>query len=115
LVTRQEAADTIGISLDTVDRRLRAQTGEGRTPSGAIGLPAAAVAEHLHDPWPGRGRPAQLDEAIVSRIVTRRRAGCTFAAIARALNEEGIATGHGGVRWWPATVRKVVLMREQSA
>jgi hypothetical protein len=113
LVTRREAADVLGISLDTVDRRLRAQAGESRTPWGAIGLPAAAVAEHLHDPWPGRGRAARLDEAVVARIVSQRRSGWTLAAIAFALNEAGVATSHGGVRWWPATVRKVISRAER--
>jgi hypothetical protein len=109
LVTRREAAQLVGVSLDTVDRRLRPVVGEGRTPSGVIGLPAAALAEHLQNPWPGRGRPVRLDPAIVSRIVMQRNAGLTFAAIAAALNDEGVATAHGGSRWWPATVRKVFV------
>jgi hypothetical protein len=107
-VTRREAARLVGVSLDTVDRRVRPLTGERRTPSGEIGLPAAALAEQLHDPWPGRGRPGRLDAAVVSRIVSERNAGSTFAAIAAALNDDGVATAHGGRRWWPATVRKVL-------
>ena len=80
---------------------------------GEIGLPAGLLAEHLRDPWPGRGRPLQLDEAVVSRIVALRQAGETFAAIAASLNEERVATAHGGARWWPATVRKVAGRGEQ--
>jgi hypothetical protein len=114
LVTRREAADLLGVSLDTVDRRVRVQTGEGRTPWGAIGLPAASLAEHLRDPWPGRGRPEHLGEEIVSRIVSQRRAGRSFAAIAAGLNGDGIATAHGGARWWPATVRKIVANAERT-
>lgn len=113
LVTRREAAQLAGISLDTVDRRVRPLTGEGRTPWGAVGLPAAALAQQLREPWPGRGRAALLDGAVVSRIVSQRRAGWTFAAIAAALNEDGVETAHGGVRWWPATVRKVVVTVER--
>lgn len=108
-MTRREAAQIVGVSLDTVDRRVRRLTGEGRTPSGEIGLPATALAEQLHDPWPGRGRPGRLDSAIVSRIVSQRKDGSTFAAIATALNDDGVATAHGGARWWPATVRKVLV------
>jgi hypothetical protein len=100
--------------LDTVDRRLRAQTGEARTPWGAIGLPATLLAEHLREPWPGRGRPEQLSAEIVSRIVSQRRAGWTLAAIAAALNESDVATAHGGTRWWPATVRKVLTTAERT-
>lgn len=76
----------LGVSLDTVDRRVCVRTGEGRTPWGAIGVPAAALAEHLREPWPGRGRPGKLEEAIVSRIVSQRTDGWTFAAIAGQLN-----------------------------
>jgi hypothetical protein len=108
-VTRREAADLLGVSLDTVDRRVRVQTGEGRTPWGAIGLPAASLAELFGDPWPGRGRPESLEEEIVARIKAERRAGSSFAAIAAALNDDGITPAHGGARWWPATVRKVCL------
>lgn len=113
-MTRREAADLLGVSLDTVDRRVRVQTGEGRTPWGAIGLPAESLAEHLQDPWPGRGRPNHLGEEIASRIVSQRRAGRSFAAIAAALNGDGIATAHGGARWWPATVRKIVANAERT-
>jgi transposase len=114
VLTRREAASLIGVSLDTVDRRVRRQTGEGRTALGEIGLPAAALAEHLREPWPGRGRPGKLDEAIVSRIVSQRTGGWTFAAIARQLNEDGVATAHGGAQWWPATVRKIVARAERA-
>jgi hypothetical protein len=109
LVTRREAAQLLGVSLDTVDRRVRQRTGEARMSSGAIGLPAAALAEVLHDPWPGRGRAAQLDASVLSRLLAERRAGRSFGAIAAALNDDRVATVHGGDRWWPATVRKVVM------
>lgn len=104
----------LGVSLDTVDRRLRGLPGEGCTPSGMIGLPAAAIAEHLCDAWPRRGRPPRIDDRVVARIVRQRNSGWTFAAIAGALNADGIETVHGGARWWPATVRKILLHAERS-
>jgi hypothetical protein len=113
LVTRADAARLLGVSVDTVDRRVRGRTGESRTSLGELGLPAGSLAEYLREPWPGRGRPFQLDEAVVSRIVASRQAGETFSAIAAALNEDGVATAHGGARWWPATVQKVVGRAEQ--
>jgi hypothetical protein len=113
LVTRLDAARLLGVSVDTVDRRVRTRSGEGRTSLGEIGLRAGLLAEHLRDPWPGRGRPFQLDGAVVSRIVALRQAGETFAAIAAALNEDCVATAHGGARWWPATVKKVIGRGEQ--
>ena len=114
-VTRREAALLVGVSLDTVDRRVRPLIGEGRTPSGQIGLPATRLADQLRDAWPGRGRPARLDSTVVSRIASLGEAGSTFAAIAAALNDDGVATAHGGARWWPATVRKVLLASSTSA
>jgi hypothetical protein len=35
--------------------------------------------------------------------------GRSLADIARTLTSEGIATAHGGHRWWPSTVRAVLL------
>ena len=113
-MTRREAAELLGVSLDTIDRRVRVRTGEGRTAWGAVGLPAVPLAELLRDPWPGRGRPETLPEEIFARIVSERRTGMTYAAIAAALNRDEIATGHGGVRWWPATVGKVVAHAERT-
>jgi DNA invertase Pin-like site-specific DNA recombinase len=56
------------------------------------------------------GRPSVLPVEVVARILGERSAGDkSWAAIADLLNAEGIPTAHGGVRWWPATVRKVAL------
>lgn len=54
------------------------------------------------------GRPSTLPLDVVARILGERSAGDKpWAAIAEGLNADGIPTAHGGVRWWPATVRKV--------
>lgn len=54
------------------------------------------------------GRPRTLPDAILSRIVEARRAGGSFGAIARDLNNDQVPTSQGGAQWWPATVKKVV-------
>ena len=54
------------------------------------------------------GRPSTLSRELVERIVRERRAGASLSAIADALTDEGVPTAHGGARWWPATVRKVL-------
>ncbi len=51
------------------------------------------------------GRPKAIPVNIQRRISRDRQGGATFAAIATGLNEDGVPTAHGGVRWWPATVR----------
>lgn len=54
------------------------------------------------------GRPQVLPGQVVARIARERAAGRSLQAIADALNGEGIATAHGGAKWWPSTVGKVL-------
>jgi len=37
-----------------------------------------------------------------------RRKGSGLSAIAAVLNDEGVPTARGGVRWYPSTVRAVL-------
>jgi DNA invertase Pin-like site-specific DNA recombinase len=58
------------------------------------------------------GRPVQLAQAVRERIVAERAEGGpegTLQAIADRLTAEGVPTAQGGVRWYPSTVRKVLL------
>jgi DNA invertase Pin-like site-specific DNA recombinase len=59
------------------------------------------------------GRPSVVPVPVIARIVDLHRAGWSSARIARALDEDGVPTAHGGRRWWPATVRAV--LRSQAA
>ena len=54
------------------------------------------------------GRPRQLPDTIIGRIVQQREAGRTLSAIAEDLNDEGVPTAQGGAQWWPSTVRAVL-------
>jgi len=45
---------------------------------------------------------------VVSRIVRERRAQETLASIGQGLERDGVPTAHGGARWYPATVLKVL-------
>jgi DNA invertase Pin-like site-specific DNA recombinase len=54
------------------------------------------------------GRPPALPMTLVRRLDRERRDGATLQQIADRLNAEGIATAHGGVRWYRATVGKVL-------
>lgn len=54
------------------------------------------------------GRPTNLPPKVIKRIDKMREKGATFAAIADALNEDGVPTAQGGAKWWPATVKKVL-------
>ncbi len=53
--------------------------------------------------------PAQA--TIVRRIFRLKRQGQSQSAIARALNDQGVATGKGGAKWYPSTVREVLQRR----
>ena len=54
------------------------------------------------------GRPRALPAEVAQRIVRDHDAGQSYSAIARSLNDAGVATAHGGARWHPTTVRKIV-------
>jgi DNA invertase Pin-like site-specific DNA recombinase len=54
------------------------------------------------------GRPSAMPAALRKRIARMHARGDSFAAIARALNSEGVVTAHGGARWHPSTVRAVL-------
>jgi len=54
------------------------------------------------------GRRASLPIDVVKRISAERASGRTLAAIANGLNSEEVATGQGGLMWYPATVSKVL-------
>jgi DNA invertase Pin-like site-specific DNA recombinase len=54
------------------------------------------------------GRPPLLSAAVRKRITRERAVGAGWTAIAAGLNNDGVPTAHGGVRWYPSTVREVV-------
>ena len=54
------------------------------------------------------GRPTVLPNDVRTQITTMRSGGMTLAAIANKLNQDAVATAHGGSRWHPSTVRAVL-------
>jgi len=78
------------------------------------------VLEHLE---PGRlpaaprpaGRPPSLPEPVVDRVRRENARGRTLGEIARGLTADGVSTAHGGRRWWPSTVRAVLLRASAGA
>jgi DNA invertase Pin-like site-specific DNA recombinase len=53
------------------------------------------------------GRPQTLPDDIVERILTARRAGSPYRAIAAQLEEDGVRTARGGATWHASAVRAV--------
>ena len=54
------------------------------------------------------GRTSTLSPSTVAMIREMRRLH-SLPQIAKALNDQGVATGQGGANWYPATVRKVLI------
>jgi DNA invertase Pin-like site-specific DNA recombinase len=61
------------------------------------------------------GRPQMIAADLVARIRAAHDAGAGWSALARQLNEEGLPTAHGGSKWYPSTVRAVVMSAEAVA
>jgi DNA invertase Pin-like site-specific DNA recombinase len=61
------------------------------------------------------GRPQMIGADLVARIRTAHEGGTGWSALARQLNDEGVPTAHGGSRWYPSTVRAVVVSAAAAA
>jgi hypothetical protein len=116
--SRKQAAEALGVSISTVDRRLVPAVNTVKTPWGQRLIPVAELErflrEHLEPararaPRRPAGRPPTLPPSVVDRIRVEVSSGRSFGEIARDLTSEGVATAHGGRRWWPSTVRSVLL------
>jgi hypothetical protein len=116
--SRKQAAEALGVSVSTIDRRLVPSVHTVKTPWGQRLIPVAELErflrEHLEPPRePGEpgtaGRPPSLPRRVVERIRLEYASGRGLADIARALNEGQVPTAHGGRQWWPSTVRAVLV------
>jgi hypothetical protein len=117
LYTREEAAEALGISLATLDRRVIPAISTVKTEWGARLIPRSELhrfsEERLDPPRAPRrpkptGRKSALPVDVVERIRREHATGTPLAEIARRLNREKVPTGQGGRQWWPSTVRVVV-------
>ncbi|MDQ3378704.1 MAG: hypothetical protein M3546_00050 [Actinomycetota bacterium] len=115
--TRTQAAEALGISRSTFNRRVLPYIDTIKMPRGARLIPADELkrvvdeqrrsAQKPKAPSAPPGRPAAVPQEIIDRIRAERDAGKSLAQIARDLNASRTATAHGGERWWPSTVRSV--------
>ncbi len=116
--TRTQAAEALGISLATLDRRIVPALNTVKTPSGTRLIPVSDLERFLKEHTqvaavefsPGRraGRRATVPAPVVERIQHEHVQGKSLGKIARGLTADGVATAHGGRRWWPSTVRGVL-------
>jgi DNA invertase Pin-like site-specific DNA recombinase len=54
------------------------------------------------------GRTSQIPDTVRARLIRERASGRSLRAIAKALNDDGIATGQGGGTWYASSVRAVL-------
>jgi hypothetical protein len=119
--TRRQAAEALGVSISTIDRRVVPLVDTVKTPWGQrlipIGELEAFLSQHRVPARPRvaprpAGRPPVLPASVVDRIRLEYARGSSLAEIARGLTDSGVLTAHGGRRWWPSTVRAVLLRVE---
>jgi hypothetical protein len=116
--TRTQAAEALGISRSTFDRRVLPHIETIEMPWGTRLVPADELERLVTErrrpplsrtpPTVHRGRPTALARDLVEGIRADRAAGKSLAQIARDLNASGTPTAHGGRQWWPSTVRAVL-------
>jgi hypothetical protein len=117
--SREQAAQALGVSLATLDRRIVPAIATVKAEWGARLIPARELerylAERTEEPrMPRRrrgrsGRRSTLPPEVVARIRHDHAQGASLAEIARRLNRDEIPTGQGGCQWWPSTVRAVLV------
>jgi Recombinase len=115
--SRRQAAEALGVSISTIDRRVVPAIGTVKTPWGQRLIPVSELERFLKEnmkagagraaPRPA-GRPAVLPTSIVDRIRREDAGGRSLGEITRALTADGVPTAHGGRQWWPSTVRSVL-------
>jgi recombinase len=115
--TRVQAAEALGISRSTFNRRVLPLIETIEMPWGMRMVPVDELhrllaekrrpAQKQEQPM-ATGRPRALAPEIARRIRTERAAGRSLGEIARELNATETPTAHGGAQWWPSTVRAVL-------
>jgi hypothetical protein len=117
--TRTQAAEALGIGRSTFIRRVLPYVATIEMPWGARLIPVdelqRLLAEHRRvpsterRPTPRRGRRATTLPDTAARIRSDHMSGKSLGEIARHLNADGVPTAQGGRKWWPSTVRAVLV------
>lgn len=116
--TRRQAAEALGVSISTIDRRVVPSIDTVKLNWGQRLIPVDELerfmCNHLEPARrrPARrppGRPPTLPRSVVERIRLEYARGRGLSEIARVLTVEGVPTAHSGRKWWPSTVRAVLV------
>jgi predicted PhzF superfamily epimerase YddE/YHI9 len=113
-----QAAEALGVSSSTVARRVVPLVETVETGWGQRLIPIDELERYVAErrrpapPAPRRtpvGRPPTVPAEVAARIREERAAGKTLGAIARALDADGVPTAQNARRWWPSSVRVILL------
>jgi len=116
--TRRQAAEALGVSISTIDRRVVPSIDTVKLPWGQRLIPVDELERFLRNHVkPARARRARrpagrqpvLARSVVERIRLEYARGLGLSEIAGALTAEGVPTAHGGRQWWASTVRSVLV------
>lgn len=122
--TRTQAADALGVSRSTFNRRVLPLIETVEMPWGTKLVPVDELERLIADQRrparapvaaAKRGRPAVLSPDVIDHIHADRRAGMTLRQIANSLNARRIPTAHGGTQWWASTVRSILRRYESES
>ena len=115
--TRTQAAEALGISRSTFNRRVLPFVETVETEWGLRLVPVDEVERFLTkhrrtaraEPAPvRRGRPPSVAPETARRIQKEHALGKSLGQIARDLNADAIPTAQGGTQWWPSTVHTIL-------
>jgi Recombinase len=119
--TRKQAAEALGVSLSTLDRRVVPAIATIHTGWGERLIPVAELKRFLAErtreaqrerrPRARPGRKPGLPREVITRIQGQHAKGVSLGAIARSLNADGVPTSQGGRQWWPSAVRAALIRR----
>ena len=116
--TRTQAAEALGVSRSTFDRRVLPLIETIEMPWGTRLIPVDELERLASErrrtarlrakPQPRPGRRATVPADVVERIRVEHAAGSSLGEIARRLNADQVPRAHGGAQWWPSAVRAVL-------
>ena len=113
-----QAAEALGVAGSTVSRSVVPFVETIEVEGGRVLIPVDELERYVSErrrpvrPRPQRapvGRPAAVPADVAGRIRAEHAAGRTLGQIARGLDADGIPTAQGGRRWWPSSVRTVLI------
>jgi hypothetical protein len=121
--TRTQAAEVLGVSRSTFDRRVLPLLETFDMPWGTRLVPVDELERFVNvrrRPARGRaqtappGRPTAVPDVLVRHVQAEHAKGNSLRQIARDLNATQTPTAHGGGQWWPSTVRSVLIRSSPS-